>query len=72
MKIVRKEWPKVRVRVKGGGNAYCNAYGMPIMKSLRWSVAKLDRLSRNLHFITTLQNCKVDFVAADNPTPAHS
>ncbi len=30
-------------------------------------VAKLDRLSRNLHFITTLQNSKVDFVAADNP-----
>lgn len=30
-------------------------------------VAKLDRLSRNLHFITQLQNSKVDFVAADNP-----
>jgi DNA invertase Pin-like site-specific DNA recombinase len=30
-------------------------------------VAKLDRLTRNLHFITTLQNSKVDFVAADNP-----
>jgi DNA invertase Pin-like site-specific DNA recombinase len=30
-------------------------------------VAKLDRLSRNLHFVTTLQNSKVDFVAADNP-----
>ncbi len=30
-------------------------------------VAKLDRLSRNLHFITTLQNSKIDFVAADNP-----
>jgi DNA invertase Pin-like site-specific DNA recombinase len=33
----------------------------------RLCVAKLDRLSRNLHFITTLQNSKVDFVAADNP-----
>jgi DNA invertase Pin-like site-specific DNA recombinase len=30
-------------------------------------VAKLDRLSRNLHFVTTLQNSKVDFMAADNP-----
>jgi len=30
-------------------------------------VAKLDRLSRNLHFVTTLQNSKVDFVAADSP-----
>lgn len=30
-------------------------------------VAKLDRLSRNLHFVTALQNSKVDFVAADNP-----
>jgi DNA invertase Pin-like site-specific DNA recombinase len=30
-------------------------------------VAKLDRLSRNLHFITALQRSKVDFLAADNP-----
>ena len=30
-------------------------------------VAKLCRLSRNLHFITTLQNSKVEFCAADNP-----
>jgi len=30
-------------------------------------VAKLDRLSRNLHFITQLQNSKVDFVACDTP-----
>lgn len=30
-------------------------------------VAKLDRLSRNLHFITTLQNSKVEFCSADNP-----
>lgn len=30
-------------------------------------VAKLDRLARNLHFVTTLQQSKVDFVAVDNP-----
>jgi len=30
-------------------------------------VAKLDRLSRNLHFVTALMNSKIDFVAADNP-----
>jgi len=30
-------------------------------------VAKLDRLTRNLHFVTALQQSKVDFVAADNP-----
>jgi DNA invertase Pin-like site-specific DNA recombinase len=30
-------------------------------------VAKLDRLARNLHFITTLQQSKIDFVAVDNP-----
>ena len=30
-------------------------------------VAKLDRLSRNLHFVTTLQHSKVNFVAVDNP-----
>jgi len=30
-------------------------------------VAKLDRLTRNLHFVTTLQQTKVNFVAADNP-----
>jgi DNA invertase Pin-like site-specific DNA recombinase len=39
----------------------CNAQGAILL------VAKLDRLSRNLHFITTLQNSKIDFVAADNP-----
>ena len=37
------------------------------VKGLTLLVAKLDRLSRNLHFVTTLQNSKVDFVAADNP-----
>lgn len=30
-------------------------------------VAKLDRLSRNLHFLTTLMESGVDFVACDNP-----
>jgi DNA invertase Pin-like site-specific DNA recombinase len=30
-------------------------------------IAKLDRLSRNLHFITGLIESKVDFVAADMP-----
>ena len=30
-------------------------------------VPKLDRLARNLHFITTLQQSKVNFVAVDNP-----
>jgi len=31
-------------------------------------IAKLDRLARNLHFISGLMESKVDFVAADNPT----
>ncbi|GLR85834.1 recombinase family protein [Bradyrhizobium iriomotense] len=31
-------------------------------------IAKLDRLSRNLAFIATLMNRKVDFVCCDNPT----
>jgi len=30
-------------------------------------VAKLDRLSRNLHFLTSLEESKVDFVCCDNP-----
>ena len=30
-------------------------------------VAKLDRLSRDLHFITTLQKERIKFVCADNP-----
>ncbi|MGI4951184.1 MAG: recombinase family protein [Janthinobacterium lividum] len=30
-------------------------------------VAKMDRLSRNLHFLTGLQNAGVKFVAVDNP-----
>lgn len=39
----------------------CKAHGFCLC------VAKLDRLSRNLHFVTMLQNSKVDFVAADSP-----
>jgi DNA invertase Pin-like site-specific DNA recombinase len=39
----------------------CKANGCTLL------VAKLDRLSRNLHFITALQNAKVPFLAADNP-----
>ena len=34
----------------------------------RLIIAKLDRLSRNLAFIATLMERRVDFVAADNPT----
>lgn len=30
-------------------------------------IAKMDRLARNAHFITGLQESKVDFVACDNP-----
>ena len=40
----------------------CKANGYVLL------VAKLDRLSRNLHFITQLQSSKVDFLAADNPS----
>ena len=31
-------------------------------------IAKLDRLARNLHFISGLMESEVDFVAVDNPT----
>ena len=31
-------------------------------------IAKLDRLARNLHFITSLQNENVDFLACDMPS----
>ena len=47
--------------VLAGAIRACKANGY------RLCVAKLDRLSRNLHYITALQNSKVDFVAADNP-----
>ena len=30
-------------------------------------IAKLDRLARNVHFISGLMESKVDFVAVDNP-----
>jgi DNA invertase Pin-like site-specific DNA recombinase len=39
----------------------CQKHGYTLL------VAKLDRLARNLHFITTLQHSKVDFLACDNP-----
>ena len=31
-------------------------------------IAKLDRLARNLHFISGLMEAKIEFVAVDNPT----
>lgn len=31
-------------------------------------VAKLDRLARNLHFVTSLQNAHIDFLCCDMPT----
>lgn len=34
-------------------------------------IAKLDRLARNLHFVTTLMTNKVKFVAADMPDANH-
>ena len=57
----------------GKGNKY-----RPILDRALWEidqdkkkrvllVAKLDRLSRDLHFITTLQNSKVNFVCTDMP-----
>jgi DNA invertase Pin-like site-specific DNA recombinase len=30
-------------------------------------IAKLDRLARNVHFISSLMESGVDFVACDNP-----
>jgi DNA invertase Pin-like site-specific DNA recombinase len=35
--------------------------------TLRWKAARLDRLARNLHFVSSLQERGVDFVAADMP-----
>jgi DNA invertase Pin-like site-specific DNA recombinase len=40
----------------------CRAYGAKLV------IAKLDRLSRNAHFLLGLQEAGVDFVAADMPT----
>jgi DNA invertase Pin-like site-specific DNA recombinase len=42
-------------------------------KRARLVIAKLDRLARNVHFISGLMESKVDFVAVDNPyaAPVH-
>jgi DNA invertase Pin-like site-specific DNA recombinase len=40
--------------------ALCQKHGYKLL------VAKLDRLARNLHFITTLQQSKIEFIAIDN------
>lgn len=37
------------------------------MRGATLVVAKLDRLTRNVRFMTTLLDSRVDFVAADNP-----
>jgi DNA invertase Pin-like site-specific DNA recombinase len=42
--------------------ARCRATGATLV------IAKLDRLSRDLHFLTGLQKAGLPFVAADNPT----
>ncbi len=42
--------------------AACRVYGAKLI------IAKLDRLSRNAHFLLGLQSAGVDFVAADMPT----
>jgi DNA invertase Pin-like site-specific DNA recombinase len=39
----------------------CRLYGAKLV------IARLDRLSRNAHFLFGLENAKVDFVAADMP-----
>jgi DNA invertase Pin-like site-specific DNA recombinase len=41
--------------------AACRAHGATLI------IAKLDRLTRNLHFISGLIESGVDFIAADNP-----
>jgi DNA invertase Pin-like site-specific DNA recombinase len=41
--------------------AACRAHGATLI------IAKLDRLARNLHFISGLMESGVDFIAADNP-----
>lgn len=38
------------------------------LKNAKLVVSKLDRLSRDLHFITSLQKSGVGFVVAENPT----
>ena len=42
--------------------AMCNSIGATLL------IAKLDRLSRDLHFITKLMSSKVKFIACDMPT----
>src|SRR5262245_1440145 len=42
--------------------AACRAYGAKLV------IAKLDRLSRNAHFLLGLEKAGVDFVAADMPS----
>ena len=69
--MIRDEWQSLTGCLLAGLTT-TSLFGVPSMydRIKQWKrlcVAKLDRLSRNLHFVTTLQNSKVDFVAADNP-----
>lgn len=45
--------------------AYCSKHKMLLI------IAKLDRLGRNVAFISSLMECKVEFVAVDNPEANH-
>lgn len=52
----RSDRPKLRAAMN-----HAKAVGATLV------IAKLDRLARNLHFVTGLMESGVDFIAADNP-----
>jgi DNA invertase Pin-like site-specific DNA recombinase len=59
------------VEVESGGNddrpQLCAAIQRCRMTGAKLVISKLDRLSRDIHFLTGLQKAGIDFTAVDNP-----
>jgi DNA invertase Pin-like site-specific DNA recombinase len=62
------EFTEVESGKKSDRRQLAKALAMCRLHGARLVIAKLDRLSRNAHFLLGLQESGVDFVAADMPT----
>lgn len=71
--LERNGWPPVAefVEVESGKNGdrpeLAKALAACRTRKATLIIAKLDRLARNVHFISSLMEAGVDFIAADNP-----
>ena len=68
IKVVVAEFVEVETGKSANRPQLNNALECCKLNNATLIVAKLDRLARNLHFVTSLQNAGIDFVCCDMPT----